>query len=70
MIKFYTTYCPKCKVLKRIMDDKGIEFEIIDDVAEIHKVAEEFNLSTVPFADIGGVMFDTKNLTKYIMEVK
>ena len=69
MIKFYTTYCPKCKVLKRIMDDKGIEFELIDDISEVYRVAEEFNLATVPFANIGGEMFDTKKLTKYIMEV-
>lgn len=30
MVVFYTTGCPKCGVLKKKLDAKGIEYQIVD----------------------------------------
>ena len=35
MIVFYTTHCPKCKVLKRKLDDKGVSYTENEDVDEM-----------------------------------
>ena len=31
-VKFYTTHCPQCKVLARKLDEKQIEYTMIDNV--------------------------------------
>ena len=40
----YSTGCPKCKVLKAKLDNKGIKYEIVDDVDEMLRL----DISTVP----------------------
>ena len=35
MVTLYTTHCPKCNVLAKKLEQKGIEFEINEDVGEL-----------------------------------
>lgn len=35
MIKFYTTHCPKCKVLEAKLKEKNIEYITVTDVNEM-----------------------------------
>ena len=52
-MKYYTSHCPKCKVLKTLMDNKKIEYTEIDknidedekDYLAIKKYAEENKIS-------------------------
>lgn len=30
-IKLYSTHCPKCSVIAKKLEQKGIDFELIDD---------------------------------------
>jgi glutaredoxin len=69
VIKFYSSHCPKCKVLKKLMDDKKIEYEEIDNESIYMKVARENRIMSMPFAEINGRVVGTKELQKYIMEV-
>ena len=49
MVKIYTTdTCPRCKVLKIKMDEKGIPYESITDVKEIQKLG----IMSVPYMQI------------------
>ena len=50
MLKLYSTHCPVCNAVIRVLKDKNIEFEEIDDQQEVEKVAEEYNIEAVPFA--------------------
>jgi len=34
-ITFYSTGCPKCKVLKSKLDAKGLKYEVIDSAEEM-----------------------------------
>ena len=34
-VVLYSTDCPQCKVLKKKLDDKGIEYEVVSDVDEM-----------------------------------
>ena len=38
MIKFYTTSCPKCEVLKSKLDAKGIQYETIKGAKSIQEL--------------------------------
>lgn len=70
MITFFTSHCPKCKVLKQLMDKKKIEYVEVDDVNNYMSVAEDNNIMSMPFARIDGKIYNTKELQNYIMEVK
>ena len=49
MIKVYSlSGCGKCNILKRLLDVKGIEYETIQDMAEIRKVAEAIGTVELP----------------------
>ena len=69
VIKFYSSHCPKCKVLKKLMDSKKIEYKEIDNEDIYLEMAKENNILSMPFAEIEGKVVDSKALQKYIMEV-
>lgn len=69
MIKFYSSHCPKCIVLENLMKQKGIEYECITDSDIYMKIAEENNITSMPFAKMDGKILNTKELQNYIMEV-
>lgn len=45
MKKLYTIGCPKCKILAKKLNDRGIEVEVVDDEARIR--AEGLDLMPV-----------------------
>lgn len=60
----YEHGCPRCKVLKSKLDEKGIEYEDISDV-EIMK-AKDFK--EAPKLEVNGVIMDFKEAVKWIGE--
>ena len=65
MITFYTTYCPKCKILKQKLDMKGIQYNICDDVAVM--VNKGFEM--VPVLDIDGKIMTFNEAVAYINKI-
>ena len=49
MVELYSTGCPKCNVLKKKLESKGVEFTLIDNPEYVLLKANELNLLTVPF---------------------
>ena len=70
MIKFYSSHCPKCIVLENLMRQKNIEYEYINNEEIYMNIAEENGIFSMPFAEIDGKIYNTKELQNYIMEVK
>ncbi|MFA5178263.1 MAG: glutaredoxin domain-containing protein [Candidatus Paceibacterota bacterium] len=65
---FTTPICPYCQTLKRFLEEKGIEFQVVN-VLEDKEAQEEMisktNQVTVPVLDIDGdfiVGFDRKKI--------
>ena len=50
MLTIYSTECPACKMVTKVLEDKGISFEKITDEAEVLACAEKNNIQNVPFA--------------------
>ena len=67
-IKFYTSHCPRCKVLKMLMENNGMEYIEIDDENVYMPIAKENKILSMPFAEINGVVYGSKELQKYIVE--
>lgn len=68
MLKFYSTNCPRCVVLKNLLDVNKIKYELIDDTKVIWEIADKNNLRSMPFGEIDGEILDTKELQSYIVK--
>lgn len=64
MIVFYSTHCPKCRVLKQKLDEKHIAYDVVTDT--------DYMLSngilTVPVLEIDGNRMDFNTAVKWVNE--
>ena len=60
----YEHGCPRCKVLKSKLDQKGIKYEDISDV----EVMKSKGFQEAPKLDVNGVVVDFKEAVKWIGE--
>lgn len=61
-VVFYSTGCPKCKVLKAKLDSKGIEYTIFNDVDRM----VEMGITTVPNLMIDGKLMNFKESIEWL----
>lgn len=66
MIEFYTSHCPKCKILKQLMDKNKIEYIEIDNEDIYMPLAGKNGIMSMPFAKVDGKIMNTKQLLDYI----
>ncbi len=65
---FSTPICPYCLTLKRFLEEKGIEVEVVDvslDEAARNELVEKTKQTTLPVLDVEGefiVGFDRKKI--------
>jgi glutaredoxin len=52
MIRLYSTGCPRCNVLKKKLDESGLQYEIITDTTEIARVLDELKTDMVPILSV------------------
>ena len=67
---FYSSHCPKCRVLEQLMKQNNIDYQLIDDENIYLSIAEKNEISSMPFAEIDGEIIDTKKLQQYINDRK
>lgn len=63
-IILYSTGCPKCKVLKSKLEDKGIEFVENNSVEEM----TELGITQVPVLSVCGALLDFKKAVIWVNE--
>ena len=65
MITIYTTQtCPKCKILKKKLQEKGIEYQEFNDEDEMQRMG----ILSVPVMDVDGEQLDFPAAIKYVNE--
>ncbi len=65
MITIYTTQtCPKCKILKKKLEEKGIEYKEFNDEDEMQRMG----ILSVPVMDVDGEQLDFPAAIKYVNE--
>ena len=65
MITIYTTQtCPKCKILKKKLQEKGIEYKEFSDEDEMQRMG----ILSVPVMDVDGEQLDFPAAIKYVNE--
>ena len=69
MINFYSTHCPKCEVLKKKLDAAGLEYNLIDDKAEVIAKGREVKIMSAPFLVVDDKAYNFSDAVNYIAEV-
>ena len=64
MIKLYSTGCPKCHVLERKLDDAGLEYIKVTDIAEM----KSKGITSAPMLEIDGKFYDFSQSLKFTKE--
>ncbi len=59
---FYSTHCPKCKILETKMAQKGISYDECNDVDEMTKLG----FTTVPMLSVDGEIMDFGKAVKWV----
>lgn len=62
MIILYSTNCPRCRILEKKLQDKGIEFELFNDVDTM--IAKGFK--EAPKLEVDDVVMDFKEANEWI----
>lgn len=63
-IIMYSTGCPRCKVLEKKLNSKGLEYSIISDI----EVMTNMGLVEVPILSVNGEQMDFKTAVKWVNE--
>ena len=61
-IVLYSTGCPKCRVLKSKLEEKGIEFVENNSIEEM----TELGITQVPVLSVAGVLLDFKKAVTWV----
>lgn len=62
MVRLYTTGCPKCKILKKKLDERGINYTTVTDVKEM--ISKGLNL--MPVLQVGDKMLDFATAIEWV----
>ena len=62
MVIMYTTHCPQCKVLEKMLNDKQIEYTQITDI----DVMKSKGIQSVPYLEVEGELKNFKESMEWI----
>lgn len=62
----YTTHCPKCIILKNKLDEKGVEYEIIDD----KKIMIQKKMLSSPQLEVDGNVMTFSEAIEWVKQLK
>ena len=65
MIVLYSTHCPKCEVLRKKLNMKKVQYELVTDV----DVMTEKGFMSAPMLEVDGKYYDFKKAIEYIEEL-
>lgn len=62
MVIMYTTHCPQCKVLEKMLNDKKIEYTQITDI----DIMKSKGIQSVPYLEVEGELKNFKESMEWI----
>lgn len=64
-VTLYSTHCPQCIFLEKILSSKHIDVNVVTDVAEIQRVAAACGYSTVPILQVDDAFFPSADAIRW-----
>ena len=68
-ITLWSNGCPNCKIVKYRLDELGIEYDEINDMDEIRKVAGKLKVMMLPIMKVGEQHFSGVDAIKAVGEM-
>lgn len=65
-VVLYSTHCPKCNILEKKLTQKGIDFTIVDDTAEVVKFGKEHLIMSAPILKVNNAVFDYASAVAWV----
>lgn len=69
-ITLYTTHCPKCVMLEKLLKNNDLEFEIVDDVEQVLDIADKNGIMSAPILVVNNNVMTYNTATEWIKEAK
>ncbi len=66
MVRLYGTHCPKCNVIEKKLNAKGVEFEMIDDNSLVVQFGKDHDIFSAPILEVDDQVLDFAAANKYI----
>lgn len=60
----YSTNCPRCRVLETKLEQKGIDYHVVDDVDKMI----DLGMTEVPELEVDGVRMNFSEAVKWVNE--
>lgn len=60
----YSTNCPRCRVLETKLEQKGIDYHVVDDVDKMI----DLGMTQVPELEVDGVRMNFSEAVKWVNE--
>ena len=67
-ITLFSTGCPKCKVLKSKMDQKGISYTLIEDSKEVVAIGKANRIMSAPILKVDEKVMDFSSANNWLNE--
>lgn len=64
-IILYSTGCPRCEVLKKKLDEKGVSYEIVTDTDEMLKLG----MTAAPGLSVDGGLMDFSAAIRWVNQL-
>ena len=67
-IVLYSTNCPKCNVMAKMLQDRSIDFKLETDLDIVTKISEESGIMSAPMLGVDGKIMEFSQALKWIRE--
>ena len=64
-VTLYSTHCPQCVILERVLRDKHVAVNVVADMNEIQRVAAVCGYTTVPMLKVGDIVMSSVSAIKW-----
>lgn len=62
MVTMYTTHCPQCKVLEKMLNDRKIEYTQVTDISTM----KSKGIQSVPYLEVDGELKNFKESMEWV----
>lgn len=69
-VMFYSTGCPKCKVVELKLKQANIEYQVVSDVDAVVKFGKEHGIGSAPILAVDDIVMDFSQAISYLREIK
>lgn len=62
IVTMYSTHCPKCQVLEKKLQQKGIEYNVVTDTLEMGRMG----IRSLPVLSVNSELLDFKKAIEWV----